>query len=255
MQIKVRIPRNSSIRQIVRDTYTDLYRKFKETNPKDKNYTRAKLAQNIRQATSINGKVLSENDIVNSSFDAWTAANYKQVYHFHWYFAVTLQRDKDGNVIAVVQDAHYEGEHYNGPRLSPPYSDTNESRVSNKVRITESQLREIIAKSVKKVLNEWNGYKYGKWDVSYSDYTTYDFSKEGKGKCLGVRMYIDGNSKNKEITPTYCLFRRNDNGKYFWATIVSAPERGPKETKFLIVPPSALPQEILRDPYMLRPKD
>lgn len=154
MQIRVKIPRNSPIRQIIRDTYTDLYRKFKATNPKDKNYTRAKLIQNIRQAASINGKVLLENDIVNSSFDTWTAANYKQVYHFHWYFAVTLRKDNDGNVIAVVQDAHYEGEHYNGPRLLPPYSDTNESIKSTKIRLTENQLRSIIKESVTRILKE-----------------------------------------------------------------------------------------------------
>lgn len=129
------------------------------------------------------------------------------------------------------------------------------------VVLTELDLRMMVRECVCRILNESNkkvginGYQHGKWDVSYSDYTTYDFSKEGKGKCLGVRMYIDGDSNNKEITPTYCLFRRNDNGKYFWATIVSAPEKGPKETKFLIVPPSALPREILQDPYMLRPKD
>ena len=161
MQIKVRIPR-WSFRQIIRDTYTDLYRKFKETNPKDKNYTRAKLAQNIRQATSINGKVLSENDIVNSSFDAWTVANYKQVYHFHWYFAVTLQRDKEGNVIAVVQDAHYEGEHYNGPRLSPPYSETNESKV---ISLKESDLRAIVKGCIRKILSE--SYLYGEPERKY----------------------------------------------------------------------------------------
>lgn len=97
-------------------------------------------------------------------------------------------------------------------------------------------------------------YTVGKWGVCYSDFRLYDFSKEGKGECVGVRMYIDG-SNTDHIQPTYCLFKRKDNGKYFWATIVDAPEIGPKETKFLIVPSSSLPQEILQDPYMLRPKE
>lgn len=150
MQIKVRIPRNSSIRQTIRDTYIGLYREFKAANPNDRDYTRKKLTQNIRQAAGINGKIVSEFDIVNPSFDAWASAGYKQVYHFHWYFAVILQKDARGNVIAVVYDAHYEGEHYNGPRLSPPYSDVNESKI--KVVITESQLRRIIRETLTRVL-------------------------------------------------------------------------------------------------------
>lgn len=98
-------------------------------------------------------------------------------------------------------------------------------------------------------------YTVGKWGVCYSDFRLYDFSKEGKGECAGIRMYIDESNAEKRIKPTYCLFKQNDNDEYFWATIVDAPEIGPKETKFLIVPSSSVPNEILQDPYMLCPKE
>ena len=104
MQIKVRIPRSSRIRQIIRDTYIELYRKFKEKNPKDKGYTREKLAQNIRNASCINGKMLSEYDVVNPSFDAWVTAGYKQVYHFHWYFAVAYSHSPVREICGILDE-------------------------------------------------------------------------------------------------------------------------------------------------------
>ena len=151
MLIKVKIPRNSGIRQLIKSTYTELYNKFKKANPEDKKYTRAKLSNNIRMATSINMKTVQDTDIVNSTFDDWAEAGYMQIYHFHWYFAVSLAKGKNGQIIAIIQDAHYEGDHYNGPRLPDPYDDVNESK-RRRIIITESALRKIVRETIANVL-------------------------------------------------------------------------------------------------------
>ena len=91
----------------------------------------------------------------------------------------------------------------------------------------------------------YNVGKIGKWNRIPSN--GYEFHKiPGKGTCVGIMMYVDSTSE-MEIPPTYCLFRRGDNGKYFYATIVASPKDGPKATKFSIVPLKELPEEIYKD--------
>lgn len=86
-----------------------------------------------------------------------------------------------------------------------------------------------------------NEIRFGKWRCIVSgDYYTF----AGKGKCRGLRMYLDTTSKR---TPSYFLFQRQDNKRYFYCTIVPAPEKGPKETKFSVVPHLEVPSEILED--------
>lgn len=129
----------------------------------------------------------------------------------------------------------------------------NESKSpkSKVIRLTESELKGIITESVKHILCEskYRVRKVGNWDcVPSNGYEFYDIPN--MGKCVGIAMYVDSTT-NKDIPPTYCLFRRGSNGKYFYATIVDAPEKGTKETKFLIVPLSDVPQEIYTDHHNL----
>lgn len=116
------------------------------------------------------------------------------------------------------------------------------------IRLTETELKGIIVESLKQVLTTIPR-KIGNWDcVPSNGYEFYDIPS--KGKCVGIAMYVDSTTNDKS-PPTYCLFRRGNNGKYFYATIVDAPEKGSKETKFLTVPVSDVPQEIYKDRHNL----
>lgn len=119
----------------------------------------------------------------------------------------------------------------------------------SKIKLTESELKIVVKNCVRKVLSEseqrYNVGKIGKWNRIPSN--GYEFHKiPGKGTCVGIMMYVDSTSE-MEIPPTYCLFRRGDNGKYFYATIVASPKDGPKATKFSIVPLKEIPEEIYKD--------
>ena len=119
--------------------------------------------------------------------------------------------------------------------------------------LNEDKLRRIITKTItqmlKEELNRNNPRKIGNWKcIPSNGYEFHDIPS--KGKCVGIAMYVN-NTTNEKIPPTYCLFRRGSNGKYFYATIVDAPEKGPKETKFLTVPVSNVPQEIRKDLHNL----
>lgn len=122
---------------------------------------------------------------------------------------------------------------------------------SNVMRLSEADLRYIVSEATKQIIcsSNYQVRKIGNWDcVPSNGYEFYDI--QNMGMCVGIAMYVDCTT-NKHIPPTYCLFRRGSNGKYFYATIVDAPEKGPTETKFLIVPVSDVPQEIYKDRYNL----
>lgn len=239
-QIKVRIPRASNIRTIIRKTYRDLYDARKAAMPDDSAYTRKQLEQNIKNASAINGKIVTDIDIKNSSFEDWASRGWKQLYHFHWYFAVTLNRTRDGEIIAVVQDAHYEGEHHNDTLTSQPY---DESQIrKGKIVINENDIRKMVRECIRKIILEQSEFQFGQYKCidGYAEY--YNIGE--KGLCKGIRMYMDMYSEDKT---TYCLFQRADNKKFFYCEIVPAPEKGPKETKFLPLPLSKVPQSVRQD--------
>ena len=114
---------------------------------------------------------------------------------------------------------------------------------NNVIWITESEIRNMVRESVECIIAEEypNVFQIGKWKCVVGG-DIYEI--EGKGDCQGIRMYMDMSSKDKT---TFCLFKRRDNGKFFYSTIVPAPERGPRETKFLTVPVSKVPREIRQD--------
>ena len=126
----------------------------------------------------------------------------------------------------------------------------NESR-ENIMRLTENDLRYIVSEATKQIIcsSNYQVRKIGNWDcVPSNGYEFHDIPN--MGMCVGIAMYVDCTT-NKDIPPTYCLFRRGSNGKYFYATIVDAPEKGSKGTKFLTVPVSDVPLEIYKDRYNL----
>lgn len=91
---------------------------------------------------------------------------------------------------------------------------------------------------------KWNVFEIGKWGIVVGNKECYQI--EDKGCCKGVRMYMDHTAHdfNKE---TYCLFLRIDTMKFFYANIVLAPELGPHQTKFLPIPLSEVPMDLLLD--------
>lgn len=90
----------------------------------------------------------------------------------------------------------------------------------------------------------WNVYEVGKWGIVIACGECYKI--EDKGCCQGIRMYMNHEKQNIN-NMTYCLFQRQDNEKYFYAKIVLAPELGPHQTKFLPIPLSDVPVELLLD--------
>lgn len=109
-------------------------------------YTRAKMLGNIRSAIGVNGTFVEPTDIRNPILSGWQKNGYKVWPHDHWYYAVRLMQNSNGDPIAVIFDAEYEGDYHNNTMQTKPYS---ESKIRNvNFVITESQLRQIIRESL-----------------------------------------------------------------------------------------------------------
>ena len=109
-------------------------------------YTRARMLDNIRAAIGVNGTFIESTDIRNPVLLEWQRNGFKVWPHNHWYYAVRLMQDNNGDPIAVIIDAEYEGDYHNNTMQTKPYSES-------KIRyggfgITESQLRQIIRESL-----------------------------------------------------------------------------------------------------------
>ena len=111
------------------------------------------------------------------------------------------------------------------------------------IRLDEAGLKEIIAESLREALNEIfepvgkiDEFEIidGSWGTKRCD------SLKKFGYYNDVRMYYSNEH-------TYCLMRREDNGTFFFAEIVPAPELGKNETKYEPKRPSEVPNKILRD--------
>lgn len=125
-----------------------------------------------------------------------------------------------------------------------------ESKISTKVIITESEIRDMVRESVIRLISE------SETDTTeyIGEYEVIDGWGEGVeywapslkqfGFFNDIRMYL---SK----THTYCLHKRIDNGKYFFSEIVPAPELGKDETKFVPRHLSEIPSAICQDALRL----
>ena len=111
------------------------------------------------------------------------------------------------------------------------------------VKLTESQLKKMIAESLREALNEMceTVGKIGEFEIINGSWGTKRCdSLKNFGYYNDVRMYFSNEH-------TYCLMRREDNGTFFFAEIVPAPELGKNETKYEPKRPSEVPNKILRD--------
>lgn len=116
------------------------------------------------------------------------------------------------------------------------------------IRITESEIRNMVRESVFRIISETDTHNHiGEYEVidGWGEGVEYKApSLKQFGVFNDIRMYL---SK----THTYCLHRRIDNGKYFFSEIVPAPELGKDETKFVPRHLSAIPSAICQDALRL----
>lgn len=166
--VTIRIPNGSRIRQKIRDIYTDLRTQWRRANPFSTSYSTSKLRQNIRNALSIHRRVFKEEQFSRSSYTKW--GNGIIIYYSHFYWLVNFRQDRKGNIIADVIDACYEGDYHNDIMNTTPYGEgsirnlnkeilkeyNNNTMNRNKkiVRLTESDLHNMITEAVKDALNE-----------------------------------------------------------------------------------------------------
>lgn len=123
---------------------------------------------------------------------------------------------------------------------------------SNKVALKESEIRDMVRESVEKILlteKYYNPAIEPMVDRKIGDYDVLDGAEEEqiicdlpqKGWVEDIVMY-SAMPKGK----TYALYRRCDNGKYFFVEIMSVPE----DKKYLhakVVSPKSVPQIIWND--------
>lgn len=120
MKLPVRVPKSLGLRHIIVDKYSSLYREYRGYYPERKDYTYKQLRQNIAEVASIVHAEVELNDIRCSTFIPWLDRDWKQMYYKHWYFALSIEKI-DNRYIAIVRDAHYEGDHHNDTLLTKPY--------------------------------------------------------------------------------------------------------------------------------------
>lgn len=120
MRLPLRVPKSVGLRQKIVEKYTFLYKEYRKFYPERKDYTYQQLRNNISQVASIVNSEIESSDVHTSTFIPWLDNDWKQFYYKHWYFAITIE-DLSGTLTAVVQDAHYEGDHHNDTLLSKPY--------------------------------------------------------------------------------------------------------------------------------------
>lgn len=122
MKLRVRVPKSLMLRQTIVNKYTLLYREYRRFYPERRDYTYKQLRQNIAEVALIVGAEIDSKDIRCSTFIPWLDKDWKQLYYKHWYFALSVEK-VDEEYIAIVRDAHYEGDHHNDNLLTRPYDE------------------------------------------------------------------------------------------------------------------------------------
>ena len=128
MQLIVKVPRTLCLKNLISNKYSQLYREYRRYYPNKKDYTYRRLRRNIAEVATIVSATIDSDSIHTSSFTPWLDNGWKQFYFKHWYFALTIETMNDTS-IALIHDAHYEGDHHNDILLSKPYDieDTEEN--------------------------------------------------------------------------------------------------------------------------------
>ena len=147
MKVRVLFKPKSQLKNKIRDTYIDLYRKFKRENPTYNTYTRNRLQQNIRNVLSVGRISIDDVLLRQSTYNPWQQNGWVEIPPYnHWYFAVLKKTDKKGRIFFEIQDCIYEAYHHNDTMQTQPYNESIR-------KINESQLRNIIKESIKRALN------------------------------------------------------------------------------------------------------
>lgn len=120
MKLQVKVPKSLGLKRIIVDKYTTLYREYRRFYPGRKDYTYKQLRQNIIEVASIVTATIDSGDVHRSTFIPWLDNDWKQYYYKHWYFALIVTKQGE-EYVAIVRDAHYEGDHHNDDLLSKPY--------------------------------------------------------------------------------------------------------------------------------------
>ncbi len=120
MKLAIRVPKSLGLRRIIVEKYANLYREYRRFYPERKEYTYKQLRKNIAEVAAIVREEVELEDIRCSTFIPWLDRDWKQLYYKHWYFALTIEKISD-NYVAIVRDAHYEGDHHNDTLLTKPY--------------------------------------------------------------------------------------------------------------------------------------
>lgn len=131
--------------------------------------------------------------------------------------------------------------------LNKKYKGKNSAMMdtSNKITITESDIRNMVRESVYRILDESPNGRIGEYECKNGFLRTLKApSLKQFGYFNDVRLYYSPSH-------TYCLLRREDNGTLFFAEIIDAPEIGKNDTKFVPRKPSEVPNVILRDAQSL----
>ena len=122
MQLKVRVPKSLGLKQKIVSKYSYLYHEYRRFYPGRKDYNYRQLRHNIDEVAAIVNSIIESSEVRSSIFIPWLDNGWKEFYFKHWYFAITVEII-DNLPIALVQDAHYEGDHHNDVILSKPYDD------------------------------------------------------------------------------------------------------------------------------------
>lgn len=129
----------------------------------------------------------------------------------------------------------------------------------SKAIITETDVVDMVRESVYRLIHEAtiNAHTYptekqvGNWKCIDGIYWEQEVKGcPEKGLCYDVRMYDNTNLSNGEWE-TYALWQRVDNGRYFYASIVTSPNKESNQTEWKTTPLTKVPSEILKDFYTL----
>lgn len=120
---------SKDVRDKVVKKYTSLYRAMKQKLGTA--YPKTKLADNIRNALSINGTSVDILHLKEPIYNSWKSNNLKVIKYNHWYYAIRLVKKPNGVLLAYAIDVLYEGDYHNDVMQTQPYVDETILKVLN----------------------------------------------------------------------------------------------------------------------------
>ena len=149
--VLVVIPQSIAIK--VSRKYTNLRRQRLRSGSR-KPYPISKLRENIANALSINGGYVDPHDLKEPLYSSWITNKYKVLAYNHWFYAVRLMTNANGEVIAKVVDALYEGDYHNDKMRTRPFKMDSPDDMSNLVDWKEYKAQTIITETINNYLRK-----------------------------------------------------------------------------------------------------